>query len=384
VTRAIIETLINVLIIFMVNPMLGDARFYSGSIPSSLLALVIVIAAVVFQTGRLNVQALLAQMPASAAVRRRSMEADRDGRSRLALSIRQALSPRSLGRQRLTYGSLIAFIVSDASRTLSQQRALSGSMITPQTMVLACYGGGIVVASTLIVVSLPGCGWSSLKQAYSPRRILRYLPCGLLFALSSTMLAAAYALGISPALSTALGYLYIPVAALASRFVLGKYYMWLEWLALLVLTFACGIFGFLQSFFTHGTDGGDYQWLAMLFVVGSACASVMASLVSEKVLQEEDHLPFRVQKVSLDIGSVVGTLVLLPIIGYVSSRPQDAFWKVRPISSDCPRDSGCWEVSSGGYCSNPQCTCPCSNAFWVGWDSWGVIMALAVFILRAG
>jgi len=93
-------------------------------------------------------------------------------------------------------------------------------------------------------------------------------------------------------------------------------------------------------------------------------------------------LPFRVQKVSLDIGSVVGTLVLLPIIGYVSSRPQDAFWKVRPISSDCPRDSGCWEVSSGGYCSNPQCTCPCSNAFWVGWDSWGVIMALAVFILQ--
>jgi len=148
-----------------------------------------------------------------------------------------------------------------------------------------------------------------------------------------------------------------------------------------VLTFACGIFGFLQNFLTRGPDDGGSQILAMLLVVASACASVMASLVSEKVLQEEDHLPFRVQKVSLDIGSVVGTLVLLPIIGFVSARPQDAFWKVRPVDPHCA-EKVCWEVSASGYCSNPLCTCPCSSAFWVAWDNWWVIVALAVNVLQ--
>jgi len=385
VTRAIMDTLVNVLLVFLVKPLLGDHRFYSGSIPSALLALIIVIAALVFQTGRLNVQTLLAQMPARADVQRRSMEAD-DGRSSgLARNICQLLSPRSLGRHLLTYSSMILFIVSDASRTLFQQQALSRSMITPQTMVLACYAGGIAVASMLIVVSGPSCGLGGLRQAYSPRRILRYLPCGILFALASTLLAAAYALGISPALSTALGYLYIPVAALASRFVLGRFYMWLEWLALVVLTFACAAFGFLQNFFsTHGSQGSNEHGsplLAMLLVVASAVASVMASLVAERVLQAEDHLPFRVQKVCLDIGSLVATLALLPLIGAISNRPQDAFWKTRPIDAQCPSEA-CWKKSSAGYCSDPQCTCACSNAFWVAWGNWAVILALVVNVLQ--
>jgi len=158
--------------------------------------------------------------------------------------------------------------------------------------------------------------------------------------------------------------------------------MWLEWLALVLLTLACAIFGFLQNFFeTKGSQEKGSQLLAMLLVVASACVSVMASLVSEKVLQDED-LPFRVQKVSLDIGSLVGTVAFLPIIGFISTRPQDAFWKVRPISVQC-HDDACWKVSAGGYCSSPDCRCPCSNAFWVAWDEWWVIMALAVNVLQS-
>merc|ERR1711879_555132 len=111
--------------------------------------------------------------------------------------------------------------------------------------------------------------------------------------------------------------------------------------------------------------------LAMLLVVASACASVLASLAAEKVLKEEG-LPFHVQKVSLDLGSAVATLILLPIIGLISTRPQDAYWKYRPLDARCS-DSSCWEQSSSGYCANSACSCDCNEGVFVAWNDWMVI-----------
>lgn len=124
--------------------------------------------------------------------------------------------------------------------------------------------------------------------------------------------------------------------------------------------------------------------LAMLFVVGSACSSVIASLVAERVLKEE-CLPFHIQKVRLDIGSALVSMVLFPVIGFISSRPQDAYWKDRPLhkTAACVAElQPCWQQY--GTCS---ATCKgsdscCDHGVWVGWDNWLVILALAITVLQ--
>jgi len=343
-------------------------------LPAACLAAIIVFCVFVFQTGRLNVQALRTAV---------HLESSRESFGQSIRSFFQSVDVRSARSNVMTYSSLIIFVVSDASRTLSQQSALSRSTITPQSMVLACYLCGVLVAICMCIFNSQSNAErvDMLKKAFDVRKILLYLPSAFLFALASTLLCLAFANGISAALSTALGYIYMPMSALASRFILGKYYMWLEWLGLIILTFACIVFGFLQQYFASPekvTGSSNSSVLAMLYVVLSAITSVFASLVAEKVLKAE-QLPFHVQKVRLDIGSVMATLVLFPIIGAISTRPQDAFWKERPLDAQCA-DSRCW--AAGQTHCDPQCTCECDSGVFVAWNNWLVVVALVINVVQ--
>lgn len=281
-----------------------------------------------------------------------------------------------------TYGSMVIFVLLDAARTLSQQQALSRSMITPMSMVLASYLAGIGVAVATIVTS--GSREEKLKNvkcAIAPARILRYLPCAMFFALASTAQCMAYANGISAAVATALGYIYMPLSALVSRWVLNKYYIWLEWFSLFMLTFASAVFGYLQNHFSSGGSASQgSSALGVVLVIASAVASVLGSLVAEKVLKAEE-LPFHVQKVALDFGSVLSTCLLFPIIGFLSSRPQDAFWKLRPLQGACD-DALCWARGPTEGCADPACSCACGAGVFVAWDSWLVIFALFVSVAQ--
>lgn len=55
------------------------------------------------------------------------------------------------------------------------------------------------------------------------------LPAAFLFALATTLGNLGFAMGISPALYLVLGKFYTPVAAFCARWIMGKYYMPLEW-----------------------------------------------------------------------------------------------------------------------------------------------------------
>merc|ERR1712241_356271 len=117
-------------------------------------------------------------------------------------------------------------------------------------------------------------------------------------------------------------------------------------MGILILTLATFIFSFLQQHYedVQHFEGGNESRLSivpMLLVVGSACSSALASLVSEKALKGED-LPFHIQKVRLDLGSAVVSAILFFVIGNISSRPQDAFWKDRPLSMTC--DTRCHKI----------------------------------------
>jgi len=176
-----------------------------------------------------------------------------------------------------------------------------------------------------------------LGMAFSPRRIVKFLPCAIFFAGAATLQALAYSSGVSASLGTALGYVYMPIAALFSFWILGKYYMWIEWFALSILTLASSVFGFLQHVESGGA--GKNSVLGIMFVIASACCSVFGSLTAEKALKAE-ALPFHIQKVRLDFGSILASAAIgLPIVGVISERPQDAFWKYRPLNASC--DASC-------------------------------------------
>lgn len=207
------------------------------------------------------------------------------------------------------------------------------------------------------------------------------MPAAFLFALSTTFGNMAFALGISPSLYVVLGKFYTPVAAIGARWVMGKFYMWLEWFALVILTLASCCFGYLKEFdITTGVPNpGSVP--AMVLVLCSAGTSALASLVTEKILKGDDS-PFHLKKVRLDAGSVISSAVLIPIIGAIATRPQDVPWVERPIDYEqCPSSSPCWKLNGKEglqTCANVGCECECTEGVFAGWDKWVLLLALVV------
>lgn len=352
-----------------------------------------------FQTGRLNVRLALASLPPAppAAGQVMSLQqppsAPKSATEEMQVAeVREApASPiaKIVQDMFVLYGSVVLFVVADSSRTMAQQQSLSKVMITPQSMVLTTYLGGMAVATLLVIQSgfTSGEGWldslEGLRLAWDVRKILRYVPCAAFFAMASTLLSTAYTLGISPALATCLGYIYMPVSAMGSALVLGKYYLWLEWFGLVILTCASSVFGLLENYFLsqEGKAVGGQHMLAMLLVVMSAMSSVVGSLLAEKLLKAE-QLPFFIQKVRLDVASALASLAVFPALGVISTRPQDAFWKQRPLSKSCDC-AVCWSALANETCRSPSCTCPCGSGVFVAWDNWVVVLALTINVLQS-
>eukprot|EP00931_Biecheleriopsis_adriatica_P035720 TRINITY_DN20582_c0_g2_i1.p1 TRINITY_DN20582_c0_g2~~TRINITY_DN20582_c0_g2_i1.p1 ORF type:complete len:1032 (-),score=182.76 TRINITY_DN20582_c0_g2_i1:41-3136(-) len=273
-----------------------------------------------------------------------------------------------------TYALILVYIISDAGRTLLLQKALSTTVTNSTTMGLVCYVVGVIIASCLTVYTD---GLDGLRRAWSPKKILLCLPAAFLFALATALGNLAFANGISPALYLVLGKFYTPVAAFMARWIMGKFYMWLEWLALIILTLSSAAFGYLQAYSPTKGAPSPGSIIAMSLVICSAAVSALASLVTEKILKGEAD-PFHLQKVRLDAGSVLSSLVLLPVIGMIATRPQDVPWALRPESYEtCPASSVCWDLSTS-TCHNSGCTCRCTSGIFAGWDTPLLFLAVAV------
>eukprot|EP00435_Cladocopium_sp_Y103_P068596 s1331_g31.t2 len=285
-----------------------------------------------------------------------------------------SLDATSLMNLCITQALMIVYVVSDAGRTLILQKALSTTVTNSTVMGLVCYVVGMVIA-TLLTAYYDGL--EGLRRAWSPRKILHCLPAAFLFALATTLGNLGFAMGISPALYLVLGKFYTPVAAFCARWIMGKYYMPLEWLSLIILTLSSAAFGYLQVYNIGSKGPTPAPISAMAMVLGSAAVSALASLVTEKILKGERDA-FHVQKVRLDCGSILSSLILIPVIGLIATRPQDVPWAVRPESYEtCPADSVCWDLGAG-TCSNSDCNCPCTSGIFAGWDTWLIFMAVFV------
>merc|ERR1719374_496457 len=108
-----------------------------------LLTLIVSLAAMIFQTGRVNIRVFRSRLSFQPNIVTPSWRVPDEPVAALKTCVK-------------TYGAMIIFVLADAARTLSQQQALSRSMITPMSMVLACFCCGIIISVSLTIASGTG------------------------------------------------------------------------------------------------------------------------------------------------------------------------------------------------------------------------------------
>ncbi|CAE8637431.1 unnamed protein product, partial [Polarella glacialis] len=345
VTKSIVTTLVYIFVVELEDPLMGGRwHFQDRRVPSIMLCAILILSAIIFQTGRINLKVIqqaanlgasglnagaVPMGPAALAVAFPSsgselpLQDSGDGATSQVggqAPLSKRISWLSTWRQLVrTYALIVLYIVADAVRNLTLAKALNSTRINPNSMSLVIYMLGIGVASLLTLYTD---GREALKRAFHVGKIMRCMPAGFMFALTTTLMNMAYSQGMSAALALVLGKFYTPVAALGARWVLNKFYMWLEYAAIAILTLASMTFGYLKAFDTASGEKPSLSTLGpTLLVLGAATAAAFNSLITERILKGET-VPFHMQKVRLDAASIIATVGLIPSVGWLSERPQ--------------------------------------------------------------
>jgi len=372
--KSIVETIFSIFCMLVEDPVLGSRwGFQKRMLPSLLLTGILVLSAVVFQTGRQNVKVL--ERAAAMVLRHPSDTGGSTGRVQSFNKVSNRVSPDALKalvssckkacRKNIIF---VLYIFAYAVRNLVQQKALGSIPINPLSLSLIVYMIQVVIASCL-TLRFEGC--KVLGEALHPSKILKCLPAGFLFALTTALNNIAMSQGLSAALTVIIGKFYTPAAAIGARCVLGKYYMWLEYVALAILTLAAMTFGYLEVYSQGNSEEVENASMkvSMLFCLGGAVTCAFNSLLTERILKGE-KAAFHVQKVSLDVASIISTIVLFGVLGAFYSTfhfvrsAQYVAWSVRPIEQSCPADSVCWQTDG---CALAACDCACGTGPFAGW-----------------
>eukprot|EP00931_Biecheleriopsis_adriatica_P089027 TRINITY_DN63223_c0_g1_i1.p1 TRINITY_DN63223_c0_g1~~TRINITY_DN63223_c0_g1_i1.p1 ORF type:complete len:883 (-),score=91.75 TRINITY_DN63223_c0_g1_i1:136-2784(-) len=219
---------------------------------------------------------------------------------------------------------VVSFVLADATRTLVYAWSISGTPIVSQSLVVAMSAVSIPIG---ILFSAAIDGRAGVIAAVSLRNSLVCLPVAACFSVGQSLQIKAYGAGISASVNTVLGYFYMPLSALLSRWVFQRAYGSLEWLALLLLSLSAVVFCLLRS---SRSEGESTSILAMCYCLGSVVISCIASLMCEKIMKERSS-PFYTQKVHLEFGGLLTACAMLFVVGFASSHVEDAFWKERDV-----------------------------------------------------
>ncbi|CAK9007881.1 Hypothetical protein SCF082_LOCUS9633 [Durusdinium trenchii] len=220
---------------------------------------------------------------------------------------------------------VVSFVLADASRNLINAWAIKDTPIVQQSVVWALSASSIPIG---IVMSGLLDGREGARDSLLWRDALTCLPVAACFSFGQTLQIKAYGAGISASVNTVLGYFYMPMSALLSRWVFQRAYSRLEWLALALLSLTAVVFCLLRS--SRSTEDAT-STLAIACCVGSVVSSCIGSLMCEKIMKARPY-PFYTQKVHLEFGGLATATAMLFVVGSLSSRPEDAFWKQRPAN----------------------------------------------------
>merc|ERR1719419_564168 len=99
---------------------------------------------------------------------------------------------------------------------------LGHSMITPQSFTVAMNGCMLGLSHVLLFQQPPEGqgGLEALREAWSWRKLLKFLPCGFCFAVTSALMSMGMGIGISGPLSVVIGKISLPICAIVSSLML--------------------------------------------------------------------------------------------------------------------------------------------------------------------
>lgn len=232
--------------------------------------------------------------------------------------------------------AVLFFIVADAGKILIFAWAVHGTPIVPQSLVVAMSSSSVPIG---MAVSASTGGVAGALACLNYRPVLMCLPVAALFSLGQSANTHAFSLNISATLSTVIGYSYMPLSALLSRWIFKRAYSFLEWLALSLITCCAIVFVLVRG----SSGGGGMSVEAIASAALSVIFSCCGSLAAEKVLKGDcefcgleipKNIPFYTQKVHIEIGGTVTAVAMLFVLGLSATpeNPNDAFWLDRNVT----------------------------------------------------
>merc|ERR1712232_380848 len=95
-----------------------------------------------------------------------------------------------------------------------------------------------------------------IREAWNFKRICQAMVTATLFSLSLMIGNLAWSMGINPALATVVGAVYFPASAFMSRWIVKKFYLWLEWIAVALMTLNSLSYALLDQLNKGAKSGG--------------------------------------------------------------------------------------------------------------------------------
>lgn len=384
VTLAILKLICSGITFLIYDPWIPEMHFESRKFQSVLVVGIMILSAVMFQTGRLNEKSVRLDLAihkdheVSPGGWSDSMHRLLEPPRRVGLPEGGQDSPSELKTPCTViaaYSVVIGYVLSQALREVLDQSAMSSGVIVPASIPLVNGINFLILSNAMTYHSF---GTEGLKMAWEPREVMRYMVIAALFAVSRFLNTMAFAFGTPAAAKDAASKIYIPASVIFSSCLLDKRFIWLEWLTLSILTLASALFAMVSTVTDDGTQAGSMLGIGCAMVAGVVGA--FNCLLMEKFMKDESA-PYVVQKVRTDFGIVVFSTFFLFVQGWIGEWlhfPNMAFWEPRPLSGECVQSGFC--DANGTYSFNANVTqevlafdCGCGSGLFVGWGSTWVV-----------
>jgi len=211
---------------------------------------------------------------------------------------------------------LVLFIMVDTGQALvmdwaenrSWKQSYSGRQYARQT--------ALVVESCLSIVTGLGItaslgGLSATRACFDPQLLLRFFPVACLFAtgLSLKMMSVNY---FQAGTIKIVGQLRLPMLAVGSTLLLGRYFSVVQWQVIALITTSCVSFVLLKG---QGRlkEGKTFKWKGLSQLAGWVIMNCVGGILAE-MTYKSGNTPYYIQKVAQDFGHLLTSLVMLFLV----------------------------------------------------------------------